>query len=238
MTRRLLALAALPLLLGGCGSTTGSTTSTAEQPMSVVAYFLRDGKVAPVRVEVPRTRAVGTAALNALLAGPPADLDTAVPDGTRLESLTIDAGVAHPVFSADLGRAAQAQVVYTLTRFPTVTGVALPGAGEPLTRADLEDETPRILVDSPLPGDRVASPIRVTGTSNDFEATFQLELRQGDATLARRFVTATSGNGERGTFDASLPYDGSGAATLVAYEQNAGEGPPRLGRVEIPLDLG
>ena len=51
-------------------------------------------------------------------------------------------------------------------------------------------------------------------------------------------VTATSGTGVRGTFSQTLGYaTGSGAATLVVYEQNAGEGVPELGRVEIPLVL-
>lgn len=248
---RLALLLALPLALTACSlraetsstttraaATTTAPATTAPEQMSVIAYFLRDGKVAPVRLQAPQSRAVATAALTALLEGPPAGYDTAVPGGTRLDGLTIDAGVAHPALSADLDRQARAQVVYTLTRFPSVTGVALPGAGEPLTRADFEDETPRILVESPLPGDEVPNPLRVTGTSNDFEATFRLELRQGDRILAVTHVTASSGNGVRGTFEQTLAYTGSGPATIVAFEQNAGEGPPELGRVEIPVTLG
>jgi hypothetical protein len=252
MLPRLLLLAALPLLFGACGvtresattttptttTTVAATTATAPAPASVVAYFLRDGQVAPVRVEAPATRAVATAALNALFAGPPRGFDTAVADGTRLESLSIDAGVAHPSIDGDLDETARAQVVYTLTRFPSVTGVALPGAGEPLTRDDFEPQTPRILVESPLPGDTVTSPILVTGTSNSFEATFQLELLQGGRDLAVTHVTATSGNGTRGTFSQTLSYaTGTGPATVLGYEQNAGEGPPELGRVEIPVTL-
>lgn len=250
MRLRLVALLAFPVALAGCGvsgsaETTaartdapiGTSTSTPPPKIAVTAYFLRDGKVAPVRVSVSQTRAVGTAALNALFAGPPEGYDTAVPAGTRLESLTIDAGVAHPSISATLDETARAQVVYTLTRFPTVTGVALPGAGEPLTRDDFEAQTPRILIDSPLPGDELTSPVRITGASNDFEATFQLQLAQGDRLLAVTHVTATSGNGTRGTFEQTLSFTGSGPATLVAYEQNAGEGAPELGRVEIPVTL-
>jgi hypothetical protein len=249
---RLALLLALPLVLAACslsktsspatttaarGPTTTDQAPVSPEPMSVTAYFLHDGKVAPVRMHVPRTRAVATAALGALLGGPPQGYDTALPAGTRLDGLTIEAGVAHPTVPDGLDHAAQAQVVYTLTQFPSVTGVAL-GPGEPLTRADFEDVTPRILVESPLPGDTVPNPIRVTGTSNDTEATFQLELHQGDKILATTHVTATSGNGVRGTFSETLTYNGSGPATLVAYEQNAGEGPPELGRVELPVTLG
>jgi Immunoglobulin-like domain of bacterial spore germination/Sporulation and spore germination len=253
MVRLLLAICVLPLLLAGCGlSRTAETATTtaapptetgghvpvSPAPISVVAYFLRDGRVAPVRMHVPQTRAVATAALGALLGGPPDGYETALADGTTTGPLTIDAGVAKPQLSGTLSEQAKAQVVFTLTQFPTVTGVALPGSGEPLTRADFESSTPRILVESPLGGDRVTSPIRVAGTSNDTEATFQLELRQGERVLASTHVTASSGNGVRGTFEQELAYDGSGPATLVAYERNAGEGPPQLGRVEIPVELG
>ena len=206
---------------------------------------------------VDATPAVGTAALNALFDGPPPGYDTAVPAGARLLSLAIDGGVATATVSDELRDAdvaAQAQIVYTLTQFASVSGVGLrledaplPLTGdagapltEPATRGDYEQETPRILVESPLPGDEVSSPLRVTGTSNDYEATFELELDQGERNLVSTFVTATSGTGVRGTFDKTLEFDATGDATLVAFERSAageGEGPPELGRVEIPLVL-
>jgi hypothetical protein len=253
MSRRLLAFCALPLVLAGCGLSRTSSPSTAPgpapattaehvpvdpEPISVTAYFLRDGKVAAVRMHVPHTRAVATAALGALLGGPPEGYETAIPDGTTAGTLTIDAGVAHASLAGELSETARAQIVYTLTQFPTVTGVALPGAGEPLTREDFESVTPRILIESPLPGDRVTSPIRLSGTANTFEAGFTVELVQNGRKLATMPVTATSGTGVRGTFSDTLAYTGTGAATLVAYEQNAGEGVPELGRVEIPVELG
>lgn len=270
VSRRLIALAALPLALAGCSlSRHAATTTTAASattsahvpvspaPISVTAYFLREGRVAPARMHVPATQAVATAAVNALFGGPPPDgLDTAIPSGSRLLSLAIDHGVATATVSLELSdatEAAQAQIVYTLTRFPSVTGVVLrlengplPLTGsdggkltEPATRADYEGDTPRILIESPLPGDTVHSPLEVTGTSNDFEATFQLELVQGDQKLVEKTVTASSGSGERGTFSERLAYLANrGPATIVAYEANVGEGPPQLGRVEIPVVLG
>jgi germination protein M len=250
--RRALVLAALPLTVAACGlsresatttapsqTTTATTAPVSPAPTSVVVYFLRDGKVAPVRIRVPHTRAVATAALHALFAGPPEGYESAVGEGTKLDALAIDAGVAQPSIVGSLDESARAQVVYTLTRFPTVTGVALPGAGEPLTRDDFEAQTPRILIEAPLPGDTVTSPIRVTGTANTFEASFELQLVQGERLLAVTHATATSGTGIRGTFSETLTCNTeSGAATIVAYEPNAGEGPPQLGRVEIPVTLG
>src|SRR5437867_4018325 len=83
MTRRLLpaALLALTLSLAGCGGgSSSSPTTTATTPgageMTLTAYFVRDGKVAPVDIQVPRTKAVATAALQALIDGPPTGFET------------------------------------------------------------------------------------------------------------------------------------------------------------------
>jgi germination protein M len=265
MRPRLALLVALPLVTAACGSsnqaaapvttTTPGTTTVAPAARSVVVYFLHDGKVAPVRVPAGDTRAVATAALGALLEGPPEGYDTAIPSGGQLVSLAIEGGVATATLSdrlRSLDPAGAAQLVYTLTQFPSVTGVqVLPRPlndehgqplGEPATRADFEAETPAILIESPLPGDAISSPVRVTGTANTFEATFQLALRQGGAELAKETVTATSGSGERGTFDVQVSFEGSGDATLVAWEDNAGypEGGTEaaLHKVELPVSLG
>jgi hypothetical protein len=57
--------------------------------------------------------------------------------------------------------------------------------------------------------------------------------------LAKRFATATSGSGTRGTFDTTLtvPNPQPGDVTLVAYENNAANGQP-FHVVRIPLKLG
>ena len=50
--------------------------------------------------------------------------------------------------------------------------------GKRYTRKDFEDETPIILVESPLPVRCTStSPLHATGTANTFEATFQYDLR-------------------------------------------------------------
>ena len=87
--------------------------------------------------------------------------------------------------------------------------------------ADFEDETPIILVESPLPFEHVTSPLRVTGTANTFEATFNYDLvDSAGKVIATHFVTATSGSGTRGTFDFTVPYTVSkpGLGKLVVYE--------------------
>ncbi len=136
------------------------------------------------------------------------------------------------------GQAALAQVVYTLTQFPTIERVAVDG-GEPFTRAEFEDFAPAVLVESPLTGETVTSPLRITGTANTFEATFMAEVVDGAGrVVARTHVTATSGSGTRGTFDAELEFDDAapGPGALVVYELSAEDG-SRIHEIEIPLLL-
>jgi germination protein M len=249
------ALFVLGLVLAGCGSedseepsaqtTTRAETTTAtvpEQAPAIVAlYFLRDGKVGLARRSVVTGPQIGTAALQELLKGPTpedrkAGLTTGIPSGTSVERLAIEDGVARVELSSALDEPAVAQVVYTLTSFPTVRRVQL--EGEQHVRSDFEELTPAVLVESPAPGEEVSSPLEISGTANTFEATFQVEvLGAGGRVLAKRFVTATSGSGTRGTFDANLTFAAEpGPATLVVYELSAEDG-SRINEVEIPLEI-
>lgn len=202
--------------------TTAATTTATTRTVRV--YVVRDGKLAAEGRDVPDTPAVGRAALEALL-------------GARAVDLTIAAGVA-TVTSPNAFTAEQvAEIVATLTQFPTVTTVGV--NGKRLTRLDIEAMSPQILVESPLPGARVAAPLRVTGTANTFEATLLLEVLDRDGnTLSRKVVTATSGSGTRGTFDVEIGFDTADAqpGTLYAYESSAEDGRP-IHEVRIPLTL-
>jgi germination protein M len=96
-------------------------------------------------------------------------------------------------------------------------------------RADYEDLSPAVLVESPRWGEAASLPLRVTGTANTFEAEFRLELKDSSGkVVADRQVMATSGSGTRGTFDAALSGTASpGTATLVAYTLSAQDGSRR-----------
>ena len=244
MRLRIVVLTLLPLVLAACGggssssTPTGSATTTApRERMTLTAYFLRDGRVAPVHVRVERTKAVASAALRALFADPPAGLETDIPAGIDSFDLAIAGGTAalSLVSTGDLTRPARAQIVYTLTQFPTIERVRIGDAGA-TTRSDYEDETPIILVETPAPGDKVSSPIHVAGTANTFEATLQLRVVQNGRKLYEHFVTATSGSGQRGTFAWDIPIDATGPATLVAFEYSAKDG-SEIHKVEIPVTL-
>jgi germination protein M len=236
-------IAFLALAAAGCGGDSSSSDTTAPpstapvEKMTVTAYFLSDGRVSPAHVRVPETRGVARASLQALLAGPPAGFETELPKDVEGFDISIDAGTAGLSLRppAELTAAARAEIVYTLTQFPTVQRVRI--GGEPaVTRADFEDQTPAILVESPVAGDSVTSPLRVAGTANTFEATLQLRLVQSGTKLYEQFVTATSGNGQRGTFQWQIPFDATGAATLEAFEYSAADG-SEIHKVRIPIRL-
>jgi germination protein M len=260
--RRVPLLAVLALLAAGCGGGTSgapppettakavtATRAVPAKPLELRVYLLRKGVVAPVARSVPRTEAVASAALEQLLAGPTAaerdaGFATDVPAGAELRSLTIAGGTATVDFSKPFADGSAAQVVYTLTQFPTVSrvrfrldGADLPALDHPVGRGDYEDLTPPLLVESPLPGETVASPLRIAGTANAYEATFQAELLDASgAVLVQKMVMATSGSGQRGTFEETLPYTGEGAGRLVVWEDSAADG-SRIHQVEIPLEL-
>jgi immunoglobulin-like protein involved in spore germination len=233
--RALLVVVAAAFLVAGCGGDDNEATPTETVPVTtpvqmtdVRVYFLRDGKVWPVsrQIDAAEDRA---GALAAELAEGPTDqekedlkLTSEFPSGP-------DAKYSHP---------ALAQWVYTMTQFPNEESVKVDG--KRYTRADFEDQTPGILVESPLAFEDVTSPIRATGTANTFEATFNYELTDTDGKIVdENFVTATSGTGTRGTFDFTtktftVPF--SGVGSLVVFERSAEDG-SRTKLVEIPLRM-
>lgn len=267
-------LALLALAVAGCdGDDVASppettppvdtTTPPTSETTTFAIYLLRDGLISPVRRSVAATPAVARAAVEALFAGPTTDesgeeLGTAIPEATSLLDLSIADGVAtvdlsgafDETGSAESLHGRVAQVVATLTQFPTVERVSFRLDGEPATtigdqkvdppigRRAIEEQTPQILIESPLPGDTVTSPIRVRGTANVFEATVSFEVRDGTGTVVlEAFTTATSGTGTRGTFDTTLSVPGvEGTMRIVAFEASAEDGRP-LHVVDVQVSL-
>ena len=214
-----------------------------------------------------RTPRVGTAALEELLDGPDSfeddyGLSSAVPDGTQLLGLKIADGIARVDLTSEFesggGSASMqmrlAQVVYTITQFPTVKGVVfsldgdpidiLGGEGiiidHPLTRGDYADLLPTILVTSPTLGQEVGSPVLVRGSANVFEANVSVQiLDENDEVIAETFTTATCVTGCRGTYRISVPYEVDHAqdGTIVVHDDDAaGVGRPPH-EVRIPVRL-
>ncbi len=240
-------------------------TPTATQAGTTIvrAYFIlgsstgNEGLV-PVLREVPQTKGVAAAAMEALLGRPrgaeregsPA-MSTAIPDGTRLLGVNIKNGVATVDLSGEfaggggsfsvMGRLAQ--VVYTLTQFPSVDKVSFSLDGVPVTtfssegvildgpvgRADYRDFLPAIFVDYPAWGAAAGNPARISGLANVFEATFRVQvIDAGGKVLADEQVMASCGTGCWGSFRKDVAYTVAKAqyGTLRVYEPSARDGQP------------
>jgi germination protein M len=246
------------------------TPSASASPSSgattiVRAYFLLAGPagsagIVPVLREIPATKAVATAAMTALLAGPNSKeqnaspkISTVIPDGTQLLDLSITNGVATVDLSREfesgggsasvLGRLAQ--VVYTLTQFPSVKSVlfqvegrvvqAFGGEGAvldgPVGRADYYDQLPAIFGDRPAWGAAFGNPGRVVGLTNVFEAQFNVTLFDGSGhKLFDGPAHATCGSGCWGTFDFTIAYTVSKAqyGTLRLWDVSEKDGSATL----------
>jgi hypothetical protein len=217
------------------------TTSTVEPSRTAVrVYFYRAGRLQPVARVVARGGDLAGKALEELAKGPTDTEQRELGLSTSVTGVPAGLAVANGAarIEGSLARAALAQVVYTLTQFPAINAVAV---GEMrYTRSNFEEQTPIILVESPLPFERVASPLHATGSANTFEATFQYDLVDSDGKLLKtHFATATSGSGTRGSFDFTVPFGAGheGLGKLVVYERSAKDG-SRIHIVGIPIHLG
>lgn len=125
-------------------STTAAQAITAQaavaqsKSVTLKVYFVKGEKLVPATRQVAWTKAVGSAALEQLLAGPTkADkakgMTSAVPAGVKLRGLNIKNGVATVDLTGTFGTGGGSasmhlrlgQIVYTLTEFPTVDAVSL-----------------------------------------------------------------------------------------------------------------
>ena len=257
----------------GAGATTQAPATAAPSPeqtpaqsgeeMSVRVYFLRGEKLGVAERRAPRSEAVATAAMTALCLGVTeeerqAGLGSAVPAGTELLGVTVEDGVATVDLSGEFTsgggslsmQARVAQVVYTLTQYPTVESVAFRVDGEPLTelggeglivddgqtRADWREFEPNLFVERPGVGAVLSSPFVLEGTAMVFEGAFIAELEDAAGTrLVEVPVQASAGGPERGDFRESLVYDTSASSgTLIVYDQSMEDG-SRQDEVRIPV---
>jgi hypothetical protein len=232
-----------------------ASTATETTPATrtvVTVFLLRDGALTAVRREVPHTLGVARASLEQLLAGPTNaesqdGLTTAIPDGTTLRGVTLDGGTITVDVTGGFGSGPDpglrvAQVVYTATQFATVQHVQLELDGAPLGspkgRADLDQQAPQILLDTPTAGQAAGCPLRVSGSADTPEGALTVELRASDGgLLVKKDITASSGSGVRGSFHTTLGCSATGPATLTVYALSAEDGAPAH-RTVVQLTLG
>jgi germination protein M len=250
---------------------TESATDDDEQTTAVTLYYLAPGGENPGRAgpflvaverRIPSTQRIALATLRELFEGPTAGdealvagVSTAIPGS----ALVLDVGITDGLATVDLSRefesgggsfsmfARLAQVVYTVSQWPTVDEVAFELDGQPVTvfsgegivldgpvsRADYHDLLPGVFVDSPAAGATLASGDRVTGMAAVFEATFLYRLEDADGTvLAEGFEMTDNGTGW-GAFDFALPFDVDERqpGLLTVWEASAKDGSDQSLRV-------
>ena len=269
MAKKLFLLLVLAAIAGGAyfalrdrasAPTATSTTATTTVPTApagqvpIKAYFFQDNSLVPVTVDVPKTAAVATAAITALLAGPPTGYTTTLPRGAKLVAVHIASGTATAEFSGalvDVDRTAQAQIVSTLNQFATVqrveiatgsgpallvdrTGALLGRAATASDYADLNADAP-IFVRTPARNSAVPQNATFTGTAIAFEATIAVEIHQGAQPDRTEAITASTGAPNRGTWTYSVQL-APGLAHLVFYEPSAKDG-SHLHSTEITVNV-
>lgn len=248
-------------------STSGSSTSSPPAAIEFSVYFVRNGLLGVSRRNTSHTSGVAKAAMTALVAGIDADegsagLTSDVPAGTQLLGLTIASGTATVnlnnafavVGTAQDELARVAQVVYTLTQFPTVKTVAFEiGGTTPATfasgavslrsalgRSDLLGALPPIFVETPAIGDTLHGSVHLSGLANVFEGQFRTQLVDGNGkVLLDQPVHATAGTGTWGTFEATISFSTSSttSSTLRVYDESAKDGSP-IDEVDLHLTAG
>jgi len=229
----------------------------------------------------PKTVRVATAALQELLAGPTeaerhgSGLTTSIPRGTSLLGVDIDNGVAtvdlSSQFQAGGGSGSLqlrlAQVVYTLTQFPTVKKVRFELDGSPVNvlsnrgvavdrpvaRRDYgktdcagfpSSQQGFIAINYPRPGVRISGKghiellVTVRGCSSTFEGTLNWHLKTRDGVTVSAGV-AQGGSLRPGPFRFTIPPPsvGEGPAVLEVYEPPASGEGGPTSRATVPLVL-
>lgn len=233
-------------------------------------YLVRGEKIGVAGRSVPDAddkKTVIRQTVEELVKGPNADeegfgLLTTIPDGTTVNGVTIANGTATVDLSKEFESGGGslsmqlrvAQVVCTLTQFDEVKNVAFQIDGEkvetiggegvivdpPVDRSDFEQQLPPVLVETPVPGQTVSSPLVISGSSNVFEATHQLNVTDPDGLIVvEEVVTATSGTGTRGTWTTTVDFPTpkfDGLGSVIVFTLSAKDG-KKTDVVEIPVRM-
>lgn len=218
-------------------------------------WFVRDGKLFVTRRTEPFTVAVGQLALDGLLEGPTAaesasGITSGIPADTTADITALSGGQA--TVKLDEGflagspaelRRREAQIVYTLTQYSTIDRVRLvdPTSDVVTTwpRGAFDDLLPAIVVEGPVIGSTVSSPVTISGTANVFEATVSIRiLDEGGNEIAHTFTTASCGTGCRGDYSVAVDYDvgHDQPGTIEVFESSAKDG-SAVNVQQIPVTL-
>jgi hypothetical protein len=225
-------------------ASTASAPSDNAELVDVRIYLLRDERLVVTHRQVEGP-AVLRNAMTELLEGPTdservSGLHTEIPSGTTLRDINLANGLATVDLSRDYERgggtlsmnARLAQVIFTATQFDNADEVLFWLDGSPVEflggegivlrdaqqRSDTEWAlTKGIIIDTPLPGTTVTSPITVTGEGDVFEADFPMEVRRNGERIGDVVIVFAGAWGNWADFETTISIDApSGPIELVA----------------------
>lgn len=223
------------------------------------AYLIRETHQVPATVDVAK------AALEELINVNPVTPGAArvLPPATKVRGITIRDGFATVDFSrevlrANVGASGEAlgiqSIVNTLTEFPGIQKVSFLVEGkvdqetrdwwghvglytQPFARDVSTVYEPAIWVTSPVPGQKVATPVEIRGSARVFEAAVSARLLDASGkVLGKGFTTATQGAPLRGDFVLSLPFNvvSPGSGRLEVFWTSPKDG-KELDKVVVPV---
>jgi hypothetical protein len=208
-------------------TTAPHTTTTLPPQTSVQLFFVRGTTLGAAVRTVATTKDPHFTTMLALMFGPnatesAAGLTTDIPPGTTLRGLEIRAGIATANFSPQFASAAPpatlaarlAQVVYTLTSYPNVTGVNIQVSKVPLVnfagvtmthpigRSQVTAALPGVLLEQPAVGSSVTGALNISGLTA-IDGTYDVQLLSASGQLLAGITnTAIAGS----SFVQSIPF--------------------------------
>ncbi|MEK8105911.1 Gmad2 immunoglobulin-like domain-containing protein [Micromonospora sp. M12] len=226
-------------------SASADTGTRRPDPVSIELWYVRAGLLVPTRRTRPATVATSRLALAELAAGPTAaeaatGMTTLLPAGVEVTRIA-DGVAALLLLRRRPGTATAARGPGGLDAHPVPHSASGPRRrGGPGRTGGLRDLLPPIVVTSPVPGERVVTPLVVTGTATVFEAT--VSVRVLDATgreVATGFGTASCGTGCRGGYRVVVGWRTAREqqGTIEVYEVSARDG-SRINTMAVPVLLG
>jgi hypothetical protein len=111
----------------------------------------------------------------------------------------------------------------------------------PPTPIPTSSRPPAIVVEEPVAGAGVPSPVTVSGTADVFEGTVSVRVLDSIGhVVGKAFTTATCGTGCRGTFSVRVRYHVTGTnvpGTVMVFEASAESGKPvNVQRIAVTLN--
>lgn len=114
-----------------------------------------------------------------------------------------------------------------------------PGSPSPSVSPSPSGSLTAIVVEAPVAGATVSSPVQVRGTADVFEATVSIRIFDAtNNTIAETSTMATCGTGCRGDYAVEVPYEvgGEQPGVIEVFEASAKDGSP-IDVVRIPVTL-